>query len=566
MLAGGNNNYRRELASWFQAYREKNNKMKTKFKLSLDILKQITQGAHVPSDALGGSIMGMWRNGLDKELIGLYENIHHSYGPILIEELQAIIDLIDKENEELAKYFNTNVLEDIASLKKFESLCITYNRDKRDLIQKIYTKLPGLAHIGERVHGIHTQLVEVNASHYRESALRFIDFYSDFAEQILYEKSPQEIFISLTICLNYLEQYLRESSNIILEDFAEGIIEQVRSLTPTNKQLEQLRLENSRDGRDMFRRQIICFLENYFRAGGALGKIVSPQIHNLMNEFEMTPNATPKKEYSEVNKEGKVDKFLKDTVTKLFNCPLEFKLKNGKTSDKKNWFKENIATIVKLPSNMKDLEKDFRAVLSDLQTAINAKGLNYNNRGGGFDSFTLADKAGKKIKLKDLDEEFFKNDKNKDKVEFLITEIQDALNTEKKFKDLIDRNKSLFANYKKDDDDESSEKGVKSRKHEIGTQIMNAIGLIQAGNYDSAKRSMTNLYANLNLLNESKFKKLVWTLREKKKYDEVENEIRTSVDKVLQFAKNNSPSTLQVDNVDSWLYFLDELSTIFNLH
>ena len=89
MLGKGNSRYRSDLAKWFQIYREDNNKMKTRFKLSLDILKQITQGAQVPSEALGGSIMGAWRSGLDKELIDLYQNIHHSYGPTLIEELEA---------------------------------------------------------------------------------------------------------------------------------------------------------------------------------------------------------------------------------------------------------------------------------------------------------------------------------------------------------------------------------------------------------------------------------------------------------------------------------------------
>lgn len=446
MLAKGNNSYKTQLGQWFQAYREKNNKMKTQFKLSLDILNQITSSAHVSPDALGGSIMGAWRSGLDKELIDMYENIRHSYGPSLIQELQEMIALIDKENEDLAKYFNSTINEDIVALKQFESLCITYNRDKRDLIQRIYTKIPGLAHIGERVHGIHNQLVEVNASHYRESALIFIPYYINFAEQILDENSkPNDVFVNLARCLNYLSGYFRESDLGIIEDFAQGLIDAINdpSISATPSQLKALKLTGRTAGAD-FKSQLSCFLKNYFLKG--VGKETAPVLNELLSELEWSQNG-PKKSYESVNGEDKkLDKYLKDVVKRLFNCPLKFKL--DKKSESKNWYRENIEKIVKLPSNLKDLKDEFEKTwVTILRSAIIKGGykfvgskseddLEFNNISGGDMNLKDFKKA-----LKDGKEE------KKDQIEAIMDIFRIILqgnnpHNNKEFKSFIENQKS----------------------------------------------------------------------------------------------------------------------------
>lgn len=417
---------REEIAKWFQKYRMRNNELITYFKSIESKLRQIQKIESVSSkDFAGGGFFGSSdKNKRVKELNDLLtkETVNE-----LLPKVQQMIELIEKENNELQNYFKSLKMENIHSLKQFEQICLSHNEQKYVLAKEIYHHLRPATALGSEIRGITTELKVEYEGYFTESAQVFIRYFFEFYIKVMSESKKDDVFIAFATAMNYLAEYVRQSDSHI-QDFAEGFMlaikKNINSVVNNDYKTDYENMVGTGKWKDNFKNSLEVFLNKYFYSGASLGKAIQTELNGFLTELEWQ-NGYPNKNYDEINNDGnKLDKFLKERLTQLLDSP---KLKS---SGGKNEILDKVKKITKVPTNMKDLEDKWKKGVNlsrVLQTGITNAGYRFVE-GMTFTDiiFPLKSKIDGKteITLEEF-EKLFKedNDVNRENVEYIINYV-----------------------------------------------------------------------------------------------------------------------------------------------
>jgi hypothetical protein len=427
------------IALIFQKIMDNNNLLKNDFVSALEYLKVLKNKDNVDSKAMStiannaGPFSSLIKDKFD--LVQTYDTLRVQID-IIIPEIEKIIDSLDNEKKELKKKFDSIHFEEIMSLKSFEKLAIEFNSNQRDLIQNVLSKVPGLEKVASNVLGIQEKIIMDNHQIFVQSARNFMKFFVEFYSLLLTgdKNNKEALFNAFVSAVKYLEFYKRESSGII-QDFGEGFITAVRSLSLSNSQLTSI--NKNLDGKGQELRDVsVTFLQHFFGANVSKGNVVLQTLHS----FDIK-EATLSKTYSELNKYEKLDDKFRSMLLLLFEG-IEIEL-DGETKKAK----DVIEKIIPKKSNISDLKEEIVSLIKQINIILeNDDSIEYK-RNKGIDHINIKLSNGNLITFEEIKKDFCK-DSNKEELEFLITSLEKIIlaSSEKDIKKKIMYEKFLELN------------------------------------------------------------------------------------------------------------------------
>jgi hypothetical protein len=454
------------IAKQFQVILDYNAKLRNDFNQALTFARALEKEDNVDTKHLN---VFAQRSGLIGELIKDKMDLAQFYNKLkamivdLIKAMELVVEKLDLEREELKKYFDGVHFEEITTLKSYERKAIDYNREERELIFDVFSKVPGLDKLTNTILGTQEKYVMESHQIFEAAANNFIGHYLEFYARLRTENKDNKevLFNTFVQTIIYMENYIRESSGII-QDFAKGFIAQV-SKSPFNKSL--LNSHGIDADLKQVKATMILFLKNFFSGGAGSGNTILNGIKSFESKLGIE-NGRISKPYKDANEEDKLDDAFRGWLKLLFDGAKIIVVKDKEEKEAK----DVIEKIIPKKTDVNDLFKTFDRLFSEFTTTYNSLeskkqpvcninknliDLNLLTREGDFYYFEdLKDGKDKGKKFKEYSDEGALK---------LVTDLQDIISDmkdqKKAFKTFLEYNSGVDKVFKKgdkkiEDDDE----------------------------------------------------------------------------------------------------------------
>lgn len=356
MEKNNNSLSKEKIAIEFQKYNDANAKVITFLTNAKDYLGLLKQKEVLSSSDLISSTESAAAAMFGKKdiLVSTYDSIKLNIDSLL-PDLIEVLDLLKLEEKETTELFKTLEIEDIQTIKNFEQRCINYNQKERAILNKIFTKAPGLEALENKLFGLKESLGEDLKAQFQESAKMFMKYFIDFYT-LVETKQKESIFNAFVSTILYLEQYERRSRSLS-QNWISSFIKACKSIPVPNTHNGvniKEKKKNIKDG-------MIIFINNFSKANFAIGFKSLTILNSFKDKLEIGDNLKPTKPYSNANDEGKLDSAFKTMLLELFEG---VKFEESKT------IKDLVKEIIKEKTDIKNLFKTFNLLYSNFVTKI----------------------------------------------------------------------------------------------------------------------------------------------------------------------------------------------------
>lgn len=539
---------KKNLANDFKGFMDANLEEISYFKNARDQLKHLIDQERVSSD-----IFESWGN---KDTFKETYELLDVNSRDLISLLNDLVKHLEVETKRLQDYYFNNLdFEEITSINEFEKMCIGYNQVEHRLLKEIEIKTPGIFKLEDNIYGIKKNSLKSLDKLFKTSAENFIKFYLQLYKSIKFESKKDIIFVALIQAINYLNNYIKQSSTIS-QNWANNFIIAAKNNFPSEEEDFTNVGLNKTDDEINVQNGLETFLRVYFSAGVASS--FSANLTPYLEKLDWKNNLI-NKPYEDANNDYKLDKLLKSILIQLFEN-VKFETSSGETNIKKLASK-----ITKVGDNMSQLKDEFKNLIHEFQIAINQKYSFKRFRSGkvsGFDNIQLMMQDGTFNKISDFNNDFFNIDTNKSKAEFIITELESALSGEDpwdnntKFEAIMKLNKKLFV---------SGGGGTSSSilsKSDIKKIIYEFSSSLTAEDKDvdiKYQNLILKLFKNTKKIDEDYFKGLVFNYRGATSYSDLSLSVQDLVNKVINFINLNKSLTIDETNKSIFEDFINDL-------
>ena len=171
------------IAKQFQTVLDYNAKLRNDFNQALTFARALEKEDNV--DTKHSSAFAQ-RSGIIGDLIKDKLDLADFYNKLkamivdLIKAMELVVEKLDLEREELKKYFDSIHFEEITTLRTFEKKAIDYNREERELIFNVFSKVPGLDGLANTILGTQEKYVMESHAIFAAAAANFTNHYLDF--------------------------------------------------------------------------------------------------------------------------------------------------------------------------------------------------------------------------------------------------------------------------------------------------------------------------------------------------------------------------------------------------
>jgi len=180
-----------QISLLFQEFVRDNQKERIFFQNALDYLNSLKNKENIDSSDLNeNNFFGNQTSELAEAYNRVKSNIH-----LILEDLEKLIEHLDKEKEETSKFFKSIHIEEIRSLREFEMLSLNYNEKEHIILTSLESKLPELIKVQTQLFGIKDRIETQDKATFHQAAGKFINHFLNIYQLIKEKKNKETVFV-----------------------------------------------------------------------------------------------------------------------------------------------------------------------------------------------------------------------------------------------------------------------------------------------------------------------------------------------------------------------------------